>query len=154
MTDTPDPHTQALDLARAGHGRNEVARLTGVPPTTVSRLAAEAGVTFDRTATAAATEARVIDSKAKRALLGGELLEDISQARVQLRRATDAKDLFFAAKAIDALASAHVRIVGVDGPPDEAMEAKSLLGALHEALIGKWDGAPSSARQGDEEGQS
>ncbi|MFG2311171.1 hypothetical protein ACGFS9_21250 [Streptomyces sp. NPDC048566] len=148
MTNTPDPRTQVVDLARAGHGRNEVARLTGIPPTTVTRIAAEAGVTFDRTATAQATEARVIDAKAKRVLLGGHLLEDIDQAREQLHAATDAKDVFFAAKAIDALASAHVRIVGVDGPPDDTAEAKSLLGALHEALVGKWDAAEASPQDG------
>lgn len=103
----------------------------------MSRIAAEAGVTFDRTATAAATEARVIDAKAKRALVGGQLLEDIDEAREHLHRATDAKDVFFAAKAIDALASAHSRLVAIDGPPDESAEAKSLLGALHDALVGK-----------------
>ncbi|MGV9281636.1 hypothetical protein [Streptomyces sp. NPDC003730] len=150
MTDTPDPRTQVLDLARAGHGRNEVARRTGIPPTTVTRIAAEAGVTFDRTATAQATEARVIDAKARRVLVGGQLLEDIDQARAQLHAATDAKDVFFAAKAIDALASAHVRIAGVDGPPDESAEAKSLLGALHDALVGKWG---AGADDGPQDGQ-
>lgn len=135
MTSTPDdPHAEVIDLARAGHGRNEVARRTGVPPTTVSRICAEAGVSFDRTATAQATEARVIDAKAKRSILAANLLEDIDEARVHLRHAADAKDVFFAAKAIDALASAHVRIVGIDGIDEGAEEAKSMLGGLFTML--------------------
>ena len=154
MTTTPDPRTQVVDLARAGHGRNEVARRTGIPPTTVTRIASEAGVSFDRTATATATQARVVDSKARRSILAGELLEDIGAARQQLHRATDAKDLFFAAKAIDALASAHVRLVDVDGPPDETDETKSMLGTLYTALVGKWGEESTSAQQGHDDEDS
>ncbi|WP_206315713.1 helix-turn-helix domain-containing protein [Streptomyces sp. C1-2] len=149
MTTTPDPRAQVLNLARAGHGRNEVARRTGIPPTTVTRIAAEAGVTFDRSATAVATQARVVDAKARRSILAAGILDDLDDARQHLRDATDAKDLFFAAKAVDALASAHVRLVAVDGPQDGMDEAKSMLGALHEALIGKWGEQPATAHQGD-----
>lgn len=155
MTTPDDPRTEVVRLARDGHGRNEVARLTGVPPTTVTRIASEAGVAFDRTATAHATEARVIDAKARRSILAADLLDDVQVARERLHRAEDAKDVFFAAKAIDALASAHVRLVAVDGPQDDTDHAKSLIGQLHAALVGNVAAEAASASEDDapEDGQ-
>lgn len=58
-------------LAAQGLGRNAIARELGRGPRTISVIAAELDppVTFDRTMTAVATEARVVDAKARRAAL-------------------------------------------------------------------------------------
>lgn len=64
------------ELARGGMSRNAVAREVGVSARTVSRICAESmpRITFDRTQTAAATEARVIDLKVERARLAQRVL--------------------------------------------------------------------------------
>lgn len=58
-------------LAGQGLGRNAIARELNRSPRTISVIAAELDppVLFDRTMTAVATEARVIDAKARRAAL-------------------------------------------------------------------------------------
>ncbi|MGW6455018.1 helix-turn-helix domain-containing protein [Streptomyces sp. NPDC055078] len=52
-----------------GLGRNAIARELKRSPRTISVLAEELGLSFDRTATAVATQARVIDGKARRAAI-------------------------------------------------------------------------------------
>lgn len=54
-------------LHAEGKGRNAIARELKRSPRTISVLAEELGLDFDRTMTAVATQARVIDSKARRA---------------------------------------------------------------------------------------
>lgn len=57
-------------LAREGkHSRNAIAKLVGISTASVTKICAESKppITFDRAATAAATEARGVDLKAKRA---------------------------------------------------------------------------------------
>ncbi|MGW7361987.1 hypothetical protein ACWGI8_00815 [Streptomyces sp. NPDC054841] len=127
---TPEQREAVLDAARSGASRNEVARQTGVSPASVTRICSAAGVAFDRTATAAAVEARVIDLKAARVNLAGNLLDDITEARMRLHQTTEPRDFFDLARSVAVLTNAHVRIVGVDGPPDESEGARSMLGSL------------------------
>lgn len=129
-----DQREEVLTLARSGLSRNEVARRTGVSTASVSRICAAAGVSFDRAPTAAAVEARIIDLKAARANLAGNLLDDVAAARMRMHSATEPRDFFDLARSVGVLANAHVRLVGVDGPPDESAAAKGMLGALAEAL--------------------
>lgn len=58
-------------LAAEGKGRNEIARELERSPRTISLIAEKLDppVTFDRTMTAVATQARVMDAKARRAAL-------------------------------------------------------------------------------------
>lgn len=58
-------------LAADGKGRNEIARELKRSPRTISQIAEKLDppVTFDRTMTAVATQARIIDAKARRAAL-------------------------------------------------------------------------------------
>lgn len=67
LTDEDSEAVRALHAQ--GHGRNEIARRIDRSPRIVSELAAEMGLSFDRTATAVATEARVIDARARRVAL-------------------------------------------------------------------------------------
>lgn len=71
-------------LHAAGLARNDIAREIGRSPSTVTKLARELGLAFDRTATAAATHAKVLDAKAKRAALMNDYLDDAQRLRQQL----------------------------------------------------------------------
>lgn len=68
-----DPVTRArvLELAQAGKGRNEIARILGISTATVSSITKAAGAdnVFDRSATRVAVEARRLDLAGLRARL-------------------------------------------------------------------------------------
>lgn len=74
-----DSKTRALirKLARDGKSRNAVAREAGVSTSTVTKVCSEARppITFDRSATKVAVEARVVDLKARRVELAQLMLE-------------------------------------------------------------------------------
>ncbi|MFI6895270.1 hypothetical protein ACIBM4_14250 [Streptomyces sp. NPDC050256] len=129
-----DKREEVLGLARSGLSRNEVSRRTGVSTASVSRIAAAAGVTFDRATTAVAVEARVIDLKAARLNLAGGLLDDIAEARVRLHQVSEPREFFDLARSVAVLTNAHVRIAGLDNGDPEAEAAKSMLGDLFTAL--------------------
>lgn len=86
---TARPVTQAdYDRVRELHGqglsRNEIGRTIGRSGRTVSRIADQLDLSFDRTATRAATEAKKDDARAKRAALANALLDDAERLRQQL----------------------------------------------------------------------
>lgn len=62
------------ELHGQGKTRNDIAKIMGRSPGTVSTIARELGLAFDRSATAAATHAKQADNKARRAELSEELL--------------------------------------------------------------------------------
>lgn len=85
----PQPITQAerdqvAKLHAAGLGRNEIARAIGRNVASVSKIAGQLGLSFDRSATRAATAAKVTDAKAKRAQLMRDLLDDAARLRAEL----------------------------------------------------------------------
>lgn len=59
---------------RAGYPRNEVARRNHVALASVSKIAAKAGLSFDRSKTENATRARQADNKSRRAALAEKFL--------------------------------------------------------------------------------
>ncbi|MGW3511189.1 helix-turn-helix domain-containing protein [Streptomyces sp. NPDC000994] len=72
-------------LHKQGKSRNDIARAIKRSPSTVSKIAGELGLTFERGAeVVAATEARRIDLAARRALLAEQLHEDAERLRAQL----------------------------------------------------------------------
>ncbi|WP_113699171.1 helix-turn-helix domain-containing protein [Nonomuraea lactucae] len=79
-----DERQQIRDLHAAGHGCNAIARQLGRDRATISKHAKDLGLSFDRTQTKAATEARIADAKHKRALLADQLLDDALRLRTQL----------------------------------------------------------------------
>lgn len=60
---------------RAGTARNEVARQFKLSTSTVSKIAEDAGLSFDRSGTAAATTARQVDLAAGRTRLAEKMLQ-------------------------------------------------------------------------------
>lgn len=89
MPQPPNPVTQAdyarvAELHAQGLSRNGIADAMGRSGRTVSRIAKELGLSFERTRTAAATAAKVADGKARRAALALALLDDAERLRQQL----------------------------------------------------------------------
>ncbi|TDC81893.1 helix-turn-helix domain-containing protein [Micromonospora sp. KC606] len=91
MTDRPAPrpvtqvdYDQVRELHAQDLSRNEIARRINRSGRTVSRIADELGLDFERTRTRAATEAKVVDARAKRAALANDLLDDAARLRQQL----------------------------------------------------------------------
>lgn len=85
----PRPVTQAdydhvRELHAEGLGRNAIAERLGRSGKTVSKIAEKLGLNFDRERTRVATEAKVIDARAKRAALANDLLDDAARLRQQL----------------------------------------------------------------------
>jgi len=71
ITDTQ--RQNILALHKQGLSRNEIARQAKVSQSTVSKVCAEDGLTFDRSKTINATRAKVADNKARRAAIVGRL---------------------------------------------------------------------------------
>lgn len=76
-----------LEAIKAGERRNDISRRFGRSPSTVSKIAHDAGLNFDRTATAAATKAKQHDNRARRAALAPEFLAKAEQALDKINEA-------------------------------------------------------------------
>lgn len=75
---------RVAELHAQGKSRNAIARELKRAQSTVSDIAAGLGLTFDRARTKAATEAKILDAKARRAQLADDLLADAERMRQQL----------------------------------------------------------------------
>lgn len=71
ITDADRDQVRALHAE--GKTRNDIARALNRSPSTVTGIARALGLSFDRTATAAATHARQVDNRARRAEIVGRL---------------------------------------------------------------------------------
>lgn len=85
----PDPITdedrrRVAELHAAGASRNAIAEAIGRSGASVSKIAKELELSFDRSAVKAATEAKVADAKARRAALMLDLLDDAQKLRQRL----------------------------------------------------------------------
>lgn len=93
-----DQQRQAiLDLHAASRGRNEIARQLKIGAATVTAVVQAAGLNFERSAeTVAATEAKRLDARARRAIIAEQLLLDVQ--RLQGLMWTPAKIFNFGGK--------------------------------------------------------
>jgi hypothetical protein len=66
---TDEARARVMALHAAGKGRNEIAREVGYSTATITKIVSAAGKSFDRSETAVAVAARVIDLKARRAAI-------------------------------------------------------------------------------------
>lgn len=80
----PEDRQRILDLHATGMSRNDIARETGRSGSTVTKVIHDAGLTFDRSTTAAATQAKKVDAAALRAQLELDYLADAQRLREQL----------------------------------------------------------------------
>ncbi|MET9954224.1 helix-turn-helix domain-containing protein [Streptomyces sp. NPDC006339] len=83
---TEDERAEIRRLHAEGHGRNEIARRINRGGRVVSEVAQELGLSFDRTATAIATEAKVIDARARRANIVAQLYDVIEADLTYLKK--------------------------------------------------------------------
>jgi hypothetical protein len=81
---TPAERDRIRQLHGQGLSRNAIATEIGRGVATVSRVAKDLGLSFDRSATQAATQAKVADAKARRAQLMQDLLHDAHKLRSQM----------------------------------------------------------------------
>jgi hypothetical protein len=156
----PNPVTQAdydrvRELHAQGLGRNAIAKQIGRGERTVSRLAAEQGLTFDRAgATAKATAAKKADGAARRAQLQLDALAAANRLMGQMFQpalvynfggkendynSTTLEEPPFADKrniatAIQALAATALKLAEYDKATGNESE-KSMLTDLRQALI-------------------
>ena len=140
-------------LHAQGLGRNAIATRIGRSPRTVSYLAAAMNLSFDRTATAVATAARVTDAKARRAAII-EGLYDVAEDDLAYLRQKDpvelvevsmgapvrynaprlpAQDRKALVTAVSSATTAAARLEALDGDP-ETDSARSVLGALADGI--------------------
>ncbi len=70
----PDTRARAIELIKSGLARNAIARELLIAPSSVTKIATEEGLSFDRSATAPAVAARQADLKARRIALIDELM--------------------------------------------------------------------------------
>lgn len=87
---TPELEQQLRDLHAQGHTLTAIAKQLDRDKGSVSRKAKlmDPPLTWDRSATAAATQAKVLSTKARRAQLKSDLLEDAARLRKQLFAST------------------------------------------------------------------
>lgn len=81
---TEEDKRRVRDLHAAGESRNAIAEAIGRSGASVSKIAKELGLSFDRSKVKAATEAKVADARARRAALMLDLLDDAARLRKQL----------------------------------------------------------------------
>lgn len=81
---TEGERTRVSDLHSQGMSRAAIARELGRGPATIGRIAEQLGLTWDRSATVAATAAKVADLAERRAQLAGLLLDDAFRLRERL----------------------------------------------------------------------
>lgn len=74
MAISEDQKTQVLALHAQGLARNEIARRVGISAGSVTNICRDAGLTFDRSETKQATEARQVDLAAGRIRLAEKML--------------------------------------------------------------------------------
>ncbi|GII84583.1 hypothetical protein Ssi03_25730 [Sphaerisporangium siamense] len=130
-----DPAKRAAILADidAGKNRNEIARRQEVSASTVSRIAAAHGRSFDRSSVETATRARQADNKARRAALATAALDDADAMRRRALAAEAGRDARDFATAYGIFIDKHAVLERLDSDGGTE-QARSMLGALAAGL--------------------
>ncbi|WP_417216413.1 helix-turn-helix domain-containing protein [Arthrobacter sp.] len=131
---TPEQRDQIVELAQQGHSRNHIARTVGCSGTTVRKYATAAGYTFDREATAAATQAKQIDQRARRTEINATILDRIQNAMSGMGKADDPRAFQAFAQSAASLARAHAELARLN-PPEEDQNIEAMKAALAGFLI-------------------
>lgn len=149
---TAEVRSRIIDLALSGMARNAIAREVGVGAGTVSRVAKERGLSFDRaTTTAKATAAKAADSATLRAELAADLLRDVADLRRRLRakaEPTSVREFEQQARSVDYLARAVASLSRVpEVEVDESGDARAVMASFKEALL-QWAPNDNYGREG------
>lgn len=155
---TEQDHRRVAELHAQGLSRNAIATELGRSGRTISKIADQLGLDFERSRTKAATEAKKIDARARRAALSLALLEDADRLRQQLwkpslifnfggkendynSRTIDEPTFSDKAKIMQSVGIAVDRSIRLDEyDADPGIDAaKSMLGALAAGLGAAYD---------------
>lgn len=155
---------QLRELAAAGTSIRKMADAIGRHQSSVKRRLDHLGIRGDRTQTMAATQAKVIDAKARRAALELALLEDAERMRERMFAPTlvynfGGKDNTYNSREVAEPPHADklklmqaagiaidrsLKIAEHDAATDEHVEAKAFITRLGEALLASAPETPSS----------
>lgn len=119
---TAEESASIVEAIRGGMSRNEAARTFERSPSTISRIAKAEGLEFDRAQTKAATKAKQIDNRARRAELAPVFLEKAEKALKEIDDALGrmhGETLVYNFGGRDNTYEEHV----LDQPPDETLKA-------------------------------
>ncbi|TYK47166.1 helix-turn-helix domain-containing protein [Actinomadura decatromicini] len=105
---------RVAELHAQGLNRNQIAREIGRAQSTVSKIAAELGLTFDRARTAEATRAKVADAKERRADLANLALDDAHAMRARALASDTGRDARDYAAAYGVFIDRHLRLIEAD----------------------------------------
>lgn len=139
----PTKRAAILEQIREGKPRNEIARDLGVSGSSVSKIARENELAFDRTKTEKATRARALDSKAARSVEAVESLAVASDLRQRVLAARDGRDARDWATAYGIMSDKHMAFDRYDND-NGAEGARSMLGALAAGLQAAYDQMPAT----------
>lgn len=127
------------ELHAAGQSLGGIAKQMKRSRATISKRAADAGLSFDRRATEVATQAAKVDAKARQVTLEQDLLGDVEQARLRLSQVETPRDFQAIGQGFDAVVRAYAnfkRTVPDDGGFGEARGfVDRILFALEFALL-------------------
>ncbi|WP_369377642.1 hypothetical protein [Streptomyces sp. cg36] len=124
-------------LHAEGKSRNHIARTIGRGAATVSKIAAELGLTFSGGArVAAATEAHRQDAAARREQLADEALDGALGQVTKTTAAESARDARDHATAARALTEVHARVAELTRHTGTGGSGASMLDRLAVALLG------------------
>jgi hypothetical protein len=121
ITDTD--RDRVRELHAQGKTRNEIARAISRAPSTVTGIAGTLGLSFDRTATAAATHARQVDNRARRTEIVARLYDRAEQILGRL----EAEQYTFTATTVNGIESKTLDHVPA---PDEKALASAMSSHL------------------------
>jgi hypothetical protein len=163
----PDERARIKELHGQGLTRNEIAERIGRGTGTVSRVAAELGLSFDRESTKAATEAKAADNRARRVAAIARfydqsdkifdrldrtrhLLKEVSAGKLVEYEADDlpAQDLRSLIQAANAAVTSAVKLEQVDARSG-AEGAASMLEGISRALAGAAEALESDSEDAD-----
>ncbi|MEV0660140.1 helix-turn-helix domain-containing protein [Actinomadura luteofluorescens] len=120
---------RVAQLHGEGKSRNEIARAIGRAQSTVSKIARELGLSFDRSRTAKATEAVQADNKARRTIEARESIAVAAELRQRILGAKGGRDAQGWATAYGIMADKHMAFEQYDADTGSA-GARSVLGQL------------------------
>lgn len=124
-------------LHAEGKSRNQIARETGRAAATVSKIAADLGLTFSGGArVAAATETRRADAAARREQLADNALDGALAQVERVTGADSARDARDYATAARALTEVHAKVAELARQTATGSTGGSMLDRLADALLG------------------
>lgn len=115
------------ELHAEGKTRNDIARAIDRSASTVTKLAGEMGLSFDRAATEAATAAKVADAKARRAAIVARMYDQIEKILTRLEREQHT--------ITETSYGKKISWVDTDLPPDQIRALMQAIGAATQTAV-------------------